>query len=342
MKYTSTLRQNIKVAKDLRELYLIGYLQELHFNKYNREKYQLIDSLSSWSIDFKLIKKAFPDDADLKIFLLKTISRFKSHTLKTIPWEKYDDLALKFFKKVPWRQKSEKLCIDFINTTKSIDISVYRSIPKPILKKSEPLIRLLLSRCKKEDYKSFIVNSLFLDTYEANKKLWTSNSKYFVLWLEHRDDTNPCNMTNEWEFSSQPFNSRHWMVKDFAKFNFFPEELKKSKKIIRAIIPTIERYITFPGKDRAPKILQLDKKQLIHEYLKNYSDFFKMLDKDLLMSLNHTEAISIMNIIEIAHKNNIFIDTFTYAFLKRCIEDRKNSLLAKAHMKLKRINKRDI
>ena len=220
MKYTSTLRQNIKVAKDLRELYLIGYLQELHFNKYNREKYQLIDSLSSWSIDFKLIKKAFPDDADLKIFLLKTISRFKSHTLKTIPWEKYDDLALKFFKKVPWRQKSEKLCIDFINTTKSIDISVYRSIPKPILKKSEPLIRLLLSRCKKEDYKSFIVNSLFLDTYEANKKLWTSNSKYFVLWLEHRDDTNPYNMTNEWEFSSQPFNSRHWMVKDFAKFNF--------------------------------------------------------------------------------------------------------------------------
>ena len=201
---------------------------------------------------------------------------------------------------------------------------------------------MLLSRCKKEDYKSFIVNSLFLDTYEANKKLWTSNSKYFVLWLEHRDDTNPYNMTNEWEFSSQPFNSRHWMVKDFAKFNFFPEELKKSKKIIRAIIPTIERYITFPGTDRAPKILQLDKKQLIHEYLKNYSDFFKMLDKDLLMSLNHTEAISIMNIIEIAHKNNIFIDTFTYAFLKRCIEDRKNSLLAKAHMKLKRINKRDI
>ena len=59
-------------AKDLRELYLIGYLQELHFNKYNREKYQLIDSLSSWSLDFKLIKKAFPDDADLKIFLFWT------------------------------------------------------------------------------------------------------------------------------------------------------------------------------------------------------------------------------------------------------------------------------
>ena len=334
MKYTSTLRQNIKVAKDPRELYLIGYLQELHFNKYNREKYQLIDSLSSWSIDFKLIKKAFPDDADLKIFLSKTISRFKSHTLKTIPWENYDDLALKFFKKVPWRQKSEKLCIDFIKTTKSIDISVYRSIPKPILKKSEPLIRLLLSRCKKEDYKSFLVNSLFLDTYEAHKKLWTSNSKYFVLWLEHRDDSNPYNMTSECEFSSQPFESRHWMLKDFAKFNFFPEELKKSKKIIRAIIPTIERLITIPGKDRAIAI------QVLPAYLKNYSDFFKMLDKDLLMSLNHTEAISIMNIIEIAHKNNIFIDTFTYAFLKRCIEDRKNSLLARAHIKLKRIKDR--
>ena len=338
MKYTSTLRQNIKVAKDPMELYLIGYLQEFHFKKINREKYKLIDNFSNRSIDFELIKKAFPDDRDLRIFLTKTINQFKSHTLQTIPWEKYDDLALRFFKKVPWRQKSEKLCIDFIKTTKYIDTNAYKSIPKPVLKKSKPLVRLLLSRFKKAKDRSFIINSLVLDTFEAHKKLWTSNSKYFVLWLKYRDDPNPYNLINYYELPSQPFKTRQWFCKDFAKFNFFPEELKKSKEIIRAIIPTIERYITFTDLDKHPRTYSGSPRnpRVCNEYINHYSDFFKTLDKDLLMSLSYTEAISMLNIIEIAHKNNIFINTFTYAFLKRCIEDRKNSLLAMAHIKLKK------
>ena len=71
MKYTSTLRKNIKIAKNPHELYLIGCLQELDFNskEHPKEHFSALDRFSDWSIDYKLLKKAFPIERDLHNFI---------------------------------------------------------------------------------------------------------------------------------------------------------------------------------------------------------------------------------------------------------------------------------
>ena len=82
MKYTSTLRQNIKIAKNPHELYLIGCLQELDFNskEHPKEHFSALDRFSDWSIDYKLLKKAFPVERDLRNFIDDFMYQFKGHT----------------------------------------------------------------------------------------------------------------------------------------------------------------------------------------------------------------------------------------------------------------------
>ena len=328
MKYTSTLRQNIKIAKNPHELYLIGCLQELDFNskEHPKEHFSALDRFSDWSIDYKLLKKAFPIERDLHNFIDDFMYQFKGHTKNSIPWEKYPDLEIKYFKIIPNKAKSKEITIKYIKSKKNINKSDYSRIPKAILKNSDIALRLVLSKVhiQRGTYLSSgseLVSMIFADTYEGNEEVWTDNEwKFFLMWIENRQDRNIFNSVYAKDFSKQ---SPIW------GFNSFPEKAKKSIAVRRAMLPKIKSLVTFKKKYKKSEI----KKNLLYN-LVPHSDFFTSLDKDFLLSLSYSEADDIQAVATNLNSNGVYIETLMLAFIRKWSQKRKDMWSVQARKKL--------
>tara|TARA_B100000683_G_scaffold107063_1_gene105326 strand:- start:453 stop:1517 length:1065 start_codon:yes stop_codon:yes gene_type:complete len=333
MKYTSTLRQNIKIAKNPHELYLIGCLQELDFNskEHPKEHFSALDRFSDWSIDYKLLKKAFPVERDLRNFIDDFMYQFKGHTKNSIPWEKYPDLEIKYFKIIPNKAKSKETTIKYIKSKKNIYKPDYSRIPKSVLKNSNIALRLVLSKVHIQSgtYISSgfeLVSMIFADTYEGNEEVWTENKfKFFLMWIENRHDRNIFNSVYAKDFSKQ---SPIW------GFNSFPEKAKKSIAVRRAMLPKIKSLVTFKKKYTKLEI----KENLLHN-LESHSDFFTSLDKNFLLSLSFSEADDIQAIASNLNSNRVYIDTLMFAFIKKWSQKRKDMWNVQARKKLQDLSK---
>ena len=311
MKYNSILKQDIKAAKDPDELFLIHFLRDFKERKKQKKDLVILQDLMKNSINFKLLQKAFPKEKDLEDFLEFSITKLKPYLKNSIPWDNFPKLLDKCFRYIPSKYRTENVCLKYIREMEKINCHSYNLIPKKILRESKPLINLFLYRIQKQELiygRSYLVNSIFADTYEANKELWCDDDANFLLYLHFRVEAHRFHFNKYWTLPSHPFDYDKFST---FGFNSFPKKIQKSKRIRRALIPnlkdlTINEDVALSGSE----------KEYIADHWNTHTDYLNHIDSDFIASLNQAEAEDILDIVIKLHSLGILINTFTLAFIQ--------------------------
>lgn len=311
MKYNSILKQDIKAAKDPDELFLIHFLRDFKERKKQKKDLVILQDLMKNSINFKLLQKAFPKEKDLEDFLEFSITKLKPYLKNSIPWDNFPKLLDKCFRYIPSKYRTENACLKYIKEMEKINCHSYNLIPKKILRESKPLINLFLYRIQKQELiygRSYLVNSIFADTYEANKELWCDDDANFLLYLHFRVEAHRFHFNKYWTLPSHPFDYDKFST---FGFNSFPKKIQKSKRIRRALIPnlkdlTINEDVALSGSE----------KEHIADHWNTHTDYLNHIDGDFIASLNQAEAEDILEIVIKLHSLGILINTFTLAFIQ--------------------------
>jgi len=327
MKYNSILKQDIKAAKDPDELFLIHFLRDFKERKKQKKDLVILQDLMKNSINFKLLQKAFPKEKDLEDFLEFSITKLKPYLKNSIPWDNFPKLLDKCFRYIPSKYRTENACRKYIKEIEEINCYSYNLIPKKILRESKPLIILFLYRIKKQREGkgiygiAYLVNSIFADTYEANKELWCDDDANFLLYLHFRVEAHRFHFNKYWTLPSHPFDYDKFST---FGFNSFPKKIQKSKRMRRALIPnlkdlTINEDVALSGSE----------KEYIADHWNTHTDYLNHIDSDFIASLNQAEAEDILDIVIKLHSLEILINTFTLAFIHS--EIKKLPFFTKCH-----------